>query len=326
MTLHKALLLRSARKAWVESRPNDVDDAVADGKIEVGRRKSKSPSKEEGAESKRKSLTPRKSVPAPEPDSDISDEDEQEEQEIAEGRAELQWVQEDPGVDGSFAESDSADDSLEADMSLDIVSLAGVTMACLQLTRQPGQGVFDLHADVSAGSPLDEHEDSYEEDEGHAEEEHEEDEEGNEEIEYDDRDIDGDEEEEEEEDLFAEAPVASTPVHVSYALYTSRIQLTSSLGRSTASIHHKSRATRTNLAGLWLLSEALLQGPSAYQPRPTLLAAVLSGRPHQSPCPAISQRPTKRTRMRTISRARSRMPLSSRLSLSASWPRYVAEL
>ncbi|KAI9635977.1 uncharacterized protein MKK02DRAFT_27522 [Dioszegia hungarica] len=206
MTLHKALLLRSARKAWVESRPNDVDDAVADGKIEVGRRKSKSPSKEEGAESKRKSLTPRKSVPAPEPDSDISDEDEQEEQEIAEGRAELQWVQEDPGVDGSFAESDSADDSLEADMSLDIVSLAGVTMACLQLTRQPGQGVFDLHADVSAGSPLDEHEDSYEEDEGHAEEEHEEDEEGNEEIEYDDRDIDGDEEEEEEEDLFAEAP------------------------------------------------------------------------------------------------------------------------
>jgi hypothetical protein len=124
MTLHKALLLRSARKAWVESRPNDVDDAVADGKIEVGRRKSKSPSKEEGAESKRKSLTPRKGVP--EPDSDISDEDEQEEQEIAEGRAELQWVQEDPRVDGSFAESDSADDSLEADMSFDIVSSTGV--------------------------------------------------------------------------------------------------------------------------------------------------------------------------------------------------------
>lgn len=131
MTLHKALLLRSARKAWVESRPNDVDDAVADGKIDVARRKSKSPSKEEGGVPKRKSLTPRPSVAKP--DSDISSEDEdaegeeEEEVAIAAGKVDLKWVEVDPTVDASFVESDSIEEDLEADMSLDIVSLLYAT-------------------------------------------------------------------------------------------------------------------------------------------------------------------------------------------------------
>ena len=118
MTLHKALLLRSARKAWVESRPNDVDNAVADGNIELGRRKSKSPSKED-REGKRKSLTPRKSAPQPESESSGSEEDEEV---LAPGQGGSQQLQETIGGDASFIEDISAEESLEADLSLDLVS------------------------------------------------------------------------------------------------------------------------------------------------------------------------------------------------------------
>jgi hypothetical protein len=118
MTLHKALLLRSARKAWVESRPNDVDDAVADGKIDTTRRKSKSPSKEDGIEPKRKSLTPRKSMP--EPDSDMSSEDEQE--------AEVAPMPDREELYAPIVEGNSADEDLEADMSLDVVSSPSLSL------------------------------------------------------------------------------------------------------------------------------------------------------------------------------------------------------
>jgi hypothetical protein len=61
VTLHKALLLRSARKAWEATRTGGVDDAIEDGAVEI-KRKSLSP-KRKSISPKRKSMSP-KSSPA----------------------------------------------------------------------------------------------------------------------------------------------------------------------------------------------------------------------------------------------------------------------
>jgi hypothetical protein len=95
VSMHKALLLRSARKVWETTRSEGLEGVIESGNVEV-KRKSLSP--------RRKSKTPQK---------DIDQVVEQLEQEEAMD-----------GIDGEEQgdESDSHDDSLEADVSLDIVS------------------------------------------------------------------------------------------------------------------------------------------------------------------------------------------------------------
>ncbi|OCF59896.1 hypothetical protein L486_02569 [Kwoniella mangroviensis CBS 10435] len=113
-TLRKALLLRSARKVWQESRASGVEGAIEAGNVET-RRKSTSPKTRAG----RKSTTPIPEVPAPQPeDQDMSDEGEDEAGEPQNG--ELIWVHEDGTAEVSFESDSSGYDSLEADQSLDI--------------------------------------------------------------------------------------------------------------------------------------------------------------------------------------------------------------
>ncbi|WWD06077.1 hypothetical protein V865_004162 [Kwoniella europaea PYCC6329] len=113
-TLRKALLLRSARKVWQESRASGVEGAIEAGNIET-RRKSTSPKTRAG----RKSTTPIPEIPAPQSeDQDMSDEEENEAGEAQNG--ELKWVYEDGTAEVSFESDSSGQDSLEADQSLDI--------------------------------------------------------------------------------------------------------------------------------------------------------------------------------------------------------------
>lgn len=108
VSLHKALLLRSARKAWEESRSPGVEGAIEVGDIEV-RRKSLSPKRG----SPKKSLTP---MPVEE-EADHEDEDSG-----LPFSGELQWIHEDGRAEATLDDSDSDMDSFEADMSLDNVS------------------------------------------------------------------------------------------------------------------------------------------------------------------------------------------------------------
>jgi hypothetical protein len=109
VSLHKALLLRSARKAWQSSQAQNVDGAIVNGDVTT-KRKSLSPKAQA-----RKSLTP---MPVPE-EEEVSEEEEDDESE-----GELQWVYENGRASISIDESDSSIDSLEAEQSLDIVGIS----------------------------------------------------------------------------------------------------------------------------------------------------------------------------------------------------------
>lgn len=128
VTLHKALLLRSARKAWEETRSPGIDGAVESGSV-VTKRKSLSPK----TKTPRKSLTPRPSMAIQDPESPVAeqegdeaayDEDEQVD-DVEEEQGGIRWVHEDGTAEVSFEDSESDHDSLDADMSLDVVSVSG---------------------------------------------------------------------------------------------------------------------------------------------------------------------------------------------------------
>ncbi|WWC85540.1 uncharacterized protein L201_000404 [Kwoniella dendrophila CBS 6074] len=119
-TLRKALLLRSARKVWQESRAAGVEGAIEAGSVET-RRKSTSPRDRAG----RKSITP---APAHDEDEEMSDEEDVQEEQIKSENGTLEWVHEDGTAEVSFESDSSGHDSLEADVSLDI----------------PGQGVIEF--------------------------------------------------------------------------------------------------------------------------------------------------------------------------------------
>jgi hypothetical protein len=113
VSLHKALLLRSARKAWQDGQAKNVDGAIIVGDIET-KRKSLSPKAQA-----RRSLN--SSQPPPDAQEDESEEDSAEDDEIS--QEELQWVYEDGRASNSIEVSDESMESLEADQSLDIVSV-----------------------------------------------------------------------------------------------------------------------------------------------------------------------------------------------------------
>lgn len=117
VSLHKALLLRSARKAWQSSQAQGIDGAIQSGDVSV-RRKSLSPVSRDS----RKSLTPMPEAPVIDDEVDEQS-DEEDDQGAQPGDGELQWVYEDGSASVSIDESDSSVDSLEADQSLDIVSV-----------------------------------------------------------------------------------------------------------------------------------------------------------------------------------------------------------
>ena len=140
-SLWKNLLVRSARKAWEESRGSGLDGAIANGSIII-RRKSSSGSPSPKHKSAVKTLTiPIFHVDPPEEDEPTVQvgttqegiEEDAEEKIVAEQEA--QWIQETGIPDVSLSESDSDKDSLEADISLDI----------------PGQSVFDASPLRAAG-------------------------------------------------------------------------------------------------------------------------------------------------------------------------------
>lgn len=120
LTLHKALLLRSARKAWQSSQAQGIEGAIQNGSVSV-KRKSLSPQTRDS----RKSLTPAP-VDDEEEEEELQDESESDEEEYEDAtptrKGELQWVYEDGHAAASVDESDSSIDSLDADQSLDIVS------------------------------------------------------------------------------------------------------------------------------------------------------------------------------------------------------------
>lgn len=121
LSLHKALLLRSARKAWQSSQAQGIEGAIQNGDVST-RRKSLSPKTRDS----RKSLTPMpETAPAAEEDDEEVDESDEEVYEDASPsrEGEFQWVYEDGNASASVDESDSSIDSLEADQTLDIVSL-----------------------------------------------------------------------------------------------------------------------------------------------------------------------------------------------------------
>ncbi|WWC57837.1 uncharacterized protein I303_100372 [Kwoniella dejecticola CBS 10117] len=126
-TLRKALLLRSARKVWQDSREAGVEGAIQNGQVET-RRKSISPKTRAG----RKSTTPIPEIPVKQvdEDEDMSEEEreQEQEQEGAPTESPLQWVEEDGTAEVSFESESSGRDSFEADMSLDL----------------PGQGVIEF--------------------------------------------------------------------------------------------------------------------------------------------------------------------------------------
>lgn len=109
VSLHKALLVRSARKAWEVNRSPGVEGAIEAGDVEV-RRKSLSPKNR----TPKKSLTPTCEAPT------VETEHQEDEEEAF--NTELQWIHEDGRAEISMDDSDSDVDSFEADLSLDIVS------------------------------------------------------------------------------------------------------------------------------------------------------------------------------------------------------------
>ncbi|WRT63602.1 uncharacterized protein IL334_000525 [Kwoniella shivajii] len=123
-TLRKALLLRSARKVWQESRASGVEGAIESGDVEI-RRKSISPKNKAG----RRSINPISESPIirhdPENGEDTSEDPEAAQQEQLANDGEPKWIQEDGTAEVSF-ESNSSGDSLEADISLDIPGGQGV--------------------------------------------------------------------------------------------------------------------------------------------------------------------------------------------------------
>ena len=121
-SLRKSLLVHSARQTWKDTQSPGIEGAIENGDVQI-RRRSSSP---RVARSKSPSLSP-----------EASDE----EMDGEEHHGELQWVQEDGQAHAAAVDSDSdANDSFEADASLDIVSRDVLA----PLTRQPGAGVLDL--------------------------------------------------------------------------------------------------------------------------------------------------------------------------------------
>ena len=115
VSLHKALLLHSARKVWRENRSVGVDGAIEVGDVEV-RRKSLSPRGKSP-----KSMTPKERLTAPV--NAPGGIDWKEEEEVEENhKGELQWIYEDGQAAVLGEDPDSDTDSLDADLSLDIVS------------------------------------------------------------------------------------------------------------------------------------------------------------------------------------------------------------
>ncbi|KAK8845388.1 hypothetical protein IAR55_006101 [Kwoniella newhampshirensis] len=124
-TLRKALLLRSARRVWQETRATGVEGAIQSGEIVV-RRKSLSP----------KTKASNKTVASvQDPRSESSSDEEEAEPEIEEHNhaieelqtseevqvdGQLQWIHEDGTAEVSFDSDSSGVDSQDADMSLDI--------------------------------------------------------------------------------------------------------------------------------------------------------------------------------------------------------------
>ena len=175
-SLRKALLLRSARKIWEQSRSLGLEGAIEAGDIEV-RRKSLSP----------KARTPKKDPSindeyAEREDGEQGEMMDVEEEEEEDENGELQWVYEDGRAEGSVDESDPDMDSLEADVSLDVVSLDTWKSRRADVCLQPGQNIMTFtppriiigeDADMDAKSGTGEEQDE----EGEYEEEEEEEEE-----------------------------------------------------------------------------------------------------------------------------------------------------
>jgi hypothetical protein len=140
VSLHKALLLRSARKAWQSNQAQGVDGAIQSGSV-ITKRKSLSPSTKS-----RKSLSAATVVEQPEEEDEEDegeDEGDDEGEDEEEQEVELQWVYEDGTAAQSFDESDSSIDSLEADQSLDIVCLTRVFLRnMLTFVARPRCHVF----------------------------------------------------------------------------------------------------------------------------------------------------------------------------------------
>ncbi|WWD22333.1 hypothetical protein CI109_106824 [Kwoniella shandongensis] len=212
-TLRKALLLRSARKVWQETRAAGVEGAIQNGEIEV-RRKSTSPKIRAG----RKSATP---VPVLDPASDSSEEEEAEPasqqddhaesggEPVEEGQVEgqLQWISEDGTAEVSFESESSGMDSLDADMSLDIPgqSVLHLTPAGLEEEEEY------INNHVEGEMDEDEEEEQYEEYEEYEEEVKVLDDEEEMQQEEEMRQDDGMEQDEEEDDMATSLP--GTPVH-----------------------------------------------------------------------------------------------------------------
>lgn len=122
-SLHKALLVRSARKRWEsdQAQGQGIEGAIEKGNVSI-KRKSLSPI----ARDSRKSLTPMPDAlpPSDDEEEDSEEEDEDEDEMVADG--ELQWIYENGTRDASVDESDSSLESFEADMSMEIVSLVSL--------------------------------------------------------------------------------------------------------------------------------------------------------------------------------------------------------
>ncbi|ORX33569.1 hypothetical protein BD324DRAFT_639344 [Kockovaella imperatae] len=120
-SLRKSLLVRSARKAWEQTRSPGVQGAVDKGLVATRRKSS--------------GLSPKKVSPTKEAKAVVAREPVSLEQEMKTQEAprvplqEIQWIAEDGVSNISISDSDSDKDSLEADVSLDI----------------PGQSVFSLN-------------------------------------------------------------------------------------------------------------------------------------------------------------------------------------
>ena len=117
VSLHKALLLHSARKVWRENRSVGVDGAIEVGDVEV----------------RRKSLSPRVKMPSPKamtsikfsvtPVNSRGSVDREEAEEVEEAhRGQLQRIYEGRQAVELADDPDSDTDSLNADLSLDMVS------------------------------------------------------------------------------------------------------------------------------------------------------------------------------------------------------------
>lgn len=111
-SMHKALLVRSARKAWQETRSPSIEDAIEDGMVQT-RRKSSSPRASPRAKSVEANDLQMNHQEGP-------SEAEEREEDAAMGAQE----QNEDAMEGAYTHqaNDSDGDSFEADMSLDLVS------------------------------------------------------------------------------------------------------------------------------------------------------------------------------------------------------------